>query len=194
MSHSKHKPHAEPTTAEDVSIAATGEDQHASETQLDPLAQAEHAAARLEAELAEAKDKALRSQAELENVRKRLRKELEDERRYAETALLGDLLSVVDNLARAVEAGEKATDVAGLLAGVKLVAQQLDGVLKRHHCERIPALGEPFDPNVHQAISKQASGEQPPNTIVIVAQEGYKLHDRVLRPSQVVVSAAPEQT
>ena len=190
-SHSKPKLHKEPTTPEDVSIAATGEDAHAAEAQLDEAQQAEQAIVRLEAELAEAKDKVLRGQAELENVRKRLRKELDDERRYAEASLLTDLLTVVDNLGRAIEAGEKATDVAGLLAGVKLVAQQLDGVLKRHHCEQISAFGHPFDPNVHQAISRQPNGDNPPNTIVVVAQEGYKLHDRVLRPSQVIVSAEP---
>jgi molecular chaperone GrpE len=128
----------------------------------------------------------------LENVRKRLRKEMDDERKYAETSLLMDLLPVVDNLGRATEAGEKATDVKSLLDGVKLVAQQLDGVLKRHHCVQIPAFGHPFDPNVHQAISRQPSADNAPNTVLIVAQEGYKLHDRVLRPSQVVVSAAPE--
>jgi molecular chaperone GrpE len=190
----KPKLHQESTSPEDVSIAATGEDGHAVEAQLDEAQQAEQSIGRLEAELADAKDKVLRGQAELENVRKRLRKELDDERRYAEASLLTDLLTVVDNLGRAIEAGEKAIDVAGLLAGVKLVSQQLDGVLKRHHCSPIPAFGHPFDPNVHQAIGRQPNGDNPPNTVVVVAQEGYKLHDRVLRPSQVIVSAEPTQT
>lgn len=146
---------------------------------------------RIEAELTDAKDRALRATAELENVRKRLRKEMEDERRYAATGLLGDLLQVVDNLGRAIAAAEKNADVASLLAGVKLVAAQLDGVLTRHHCTRISALGEPFDPNVHAAIGQQPAVDKPSNTVVLVAQEGYKLHDRVLRPSQVIVSAPP---
>lgn len=182
----KHDKHSHPTGAEDISIAATHEDAQVS----DPTPQQN--VARLEAELAEAKDRVLRGQAELENVRKRLRKEMDDERRYAETSLLGDLLPVVDNLGRAMEAGEKAADAASLLQGVKLVAQQLDGVLKKHNCTQIPSFGHPFDPNFHQAIGRQPSAENPPNTVLIVAQEGYKLHDRVLRPSQVIVSAAPE--
>lgn len=141
--------------------------------------------------LLEANDRALRATAELENVRKRLRKEMEDERRYAATGLLGDLLQVVDNLGRAIAAAEKNADAASLLAGVKMVATQLDGVLTRHHCTRIAALGEPFDPNVHAAIGQQPSADKPANTVMLVAQEGYKLHDRVLRPSQVIVSAPP---
>jgi molecular chaperone GrpE len=147
---------------------------------------------RIEAEMMEAKDRALRATAELENVRKRLRKEMEDERRYAATPLLTDLLQVVDNLARAISAADKNADVASLLAGVKMVATQLDGVLVRHHCTRIPALGEPFDPNVHAAIGQQPSVDKPANTVIIVAQEGFKLHDRVLRPAQVIVSSPPD--
>jgi len=150
----------------------------------------EQTIARLEAELAEAKDRTLRTQAEMDNVRKRLRREMDDERRYAEGALLTDMLPVVDNLARAVSATEKSQDVSGLLAGVKLVAQQLESVFAKHHCVRIPAQDQPFDPDFHSAIGRQPAADKPENTIIIVAQEGYKLHDRVLRPSQVIVSAA----
>jgi molecular chaperone GrpE len=187
----QHEKHKHSTGPEDISIAATHEDAAVhNDGGAEPTP--EQNVARLEAELAEAKDRALRGVAELDNVRKRLRKEMDDERRYAETSLLNDLLPVVDNLGRAMEAGEKATEVASLLQGVKLVAQQLDGVLKKHNCQQIPAFGHPFDPNVHQAISRQPNADNPPNTILIVAQEGYKLHDRVLRPSQVIVSATPE--
>ena len=123
---------------------------------------------------------------------KRLRKEMEDERRYALMPLVADLLPVVDNLGRAITAAEKNADVAGLLEGVKLVAQQFETALERHQCKRIEALGMPFDPNVHAAILQQPSAEQPPNTVVLVAQEGYQLHDRVVRPAQVIVSKAVE--
>lgn len=148
--------------------------------------------AQLQSDLNEARDRALRAQAELENVRKRLRKEMEDERRYALMPLVADLLPVVDNLGRAITAAEKNADVAGLLEGVKLVAQQFETALERHQCKRIEALGMPFDPNVHAAILQQPSAEQPPNTVVLVAQEGYQLHDRVVRPAQVIVSKAVE--
>src|SRR5690242_14285543 len=91
---------------------------------------------RLRQELAAAKDRALRAQAELDNYRKRARKELEDERRYAQLPLLSDLLPVLDNVSRAIQAAEKSPDVSGLLAGFKMVSQQLENVLVRHHCQR----------------------------------------------------------
>jgi molecular chaperone GrpE len=141
--------------------------------------------------LAELKDRALRSQAELENYRKRMRKEMDDERRYAQLPLLSDLLPVLDNVSRAIQAAEKSADASGLLAGFKMVSQQLENVLARHHCRRIDALHKPFDPHLHAAIMQQPSSEYAPNTVVQVAQEGYQLHDRVLRPSQVIVSTSP---
>ena len=140
--------------------------------------------------LAAANDRALRAQAELDNYRKRMRKEMEDERRYAQLPLLGDLLPVLDNVQRAIQAAEKSPDASGLLAGFKMVAQQLENVLSRHHCTRIDALHKPFDPHLHAAIMQQPSSDYPPNTVVQVAQDGYQLHDRVLRPAQVIVSTS----
>jgi molecular chaperone GrpE len=144
--------------------------------------------------LASARDRALRAQAELDNYRKRMRKEMDDERRYAQLPLLGDLLPVLDNVGRAIQAAEKSPDASGLLAGFKMVAQQLESVLSRHHCTRIDALHKPFDPHLHAAILQQPSSEYPPNTVVQVAQEGYQLHDRVLRPAQVIVSTAAAES
>jgi molecular chaperone GrpE len=143
----------------------------------------------LRAELEQAKDRALRCQAELDNYRKRAAREMDEHRRYASISLMRDLLPVMDNIQRAIEAAEKSTDGSGLLDGVKLVAQQLDNVLECHHCVKIKALGEPFDPNLHHAILQQPSEEYPPNTVIMVTQDGYLLHDRVVRPSQVIVSA-----
>ncbi len=145
----------------------------------------------LRQELEAAKERALRVQAELENYRKRMRREMDDERRYAQLPLLKELLPVIDNIGRAVQAAEKSSDGAGLLDGVKLVAQQLEGVLSRHHCTRIAALHQPFDPHLHEAILQQPNGEHPPGTVLQVTQEGYQLHERVVRPAQVIVSAAP---
>ncbi|HEV3025116.1 MAG TPA: nucleotide exchange factor GrpE [Pirellulales bacterium] len=151
---------------------------------------AEDEAERLRQELEEARERLLRAQADLENLRKRTRRELEEERRFANLPLLTDLLPVIDNVGRAIQAAEKAAEGGALLEGVKLVAQQLDSVLTRHHCKRIAALGGPFDPHLHQAIVQQPSAEHPAGTVLVVAQEGYQLHDRVLRPAQVVVSSA----
>ena len=108
--------------------------------------------------------------------------------RYANIGLMRDLLPVLDNIQRAIEAAEKSTDGSGLLDGVKLVAQQLHGVLEQHHCVKIEALHVPFDPHLHHAILQQPSDEYPANTVIMVTQDGYQLHDRVVRPSQVIVS------
>ncbi len=142
----------------------------------------------LRQELARAEDRALRTQAELENYRKRAARQIDEERRYANVPLIRDLLPVWDNMGRAIEAGEKTNQSAGLLEGFKLVADQLENVLQQHHCEKIDALGQPFDPNLHQAITQQPSREHPPNTVLGVTQTGFRLHDRVIRPSQVIVS------
>jgi molecular chaperone GrpE len=141
-------------------------------------------------DLEAAKDRVLRSQAELENYRKRAAREIDDHRRYANLPLMLDLLPVLDNVERAVAAAEKTKDVAVLLEGVKLVSRQFEEVFARHNCVRIGALHLPFDPHLHHAISQQATDEYPPNTVVLVAQPGFMLHDRVVRPSQVIVSRA----
>ena len=142
----------------------------------------------LRAELERCRDQSLRCRAELDNYRKRAAREMDEHRRYANIGLLRDLLPVLDNVQRAIEAAEKSTDGSGLLDGVKLVAQQLQGVLERHHCVKIEALGAPFDPHLHHAILQQPSPDHPANTVIMVTEEGYQLHDRVVRPSQVIVS------
>lgn len=139
-----------------------------------------------------ARDSALRAQAELDNFRKRMRREMEEERRYACQGLLRDLLSVVDNIGRAAKAAETTQDAGKLLEGVKLVEQQLDALLKQHGCRRIEAQDAPFDPNLHSAVTVVPAPGKPANTVVEVAQPGYLLHDRVLRPAQVVVSGKLE--
>jgi molecular chaperone GrpE len=148
----------------------------------------------LRAELDQAKDRALRFQAELDNYRKRVSRQMDEERRYAQVPLFRDLLPVLDNVARAVAAAEKAADAASLLEGFRLVAKQLQGVLERHHCTAIQAMHQPFDPHQHEAIMQQPSGDFPPNTVLAVVQAGYRVHDRVVRPAQVIVSrAAPAE-
>jgi molecular chaperone GrpE len=149
---------------------------------------AEDPTARLQAELQSAKDRELRCHAELDNYRKRATRELDDRLRYANIGLLRDLLPVLDNVERAIAAAENNTEAAALLDGFKLVRQQLEEVLERHHCKRIEALHEPFDPHFHHAVMQQPSDEHPANTVLMVTQNGYLLHDRVVRPSQVIVS------
>jgi molecular chaperone GrpE len=142
------------------------------------------------AELAAANDRFLRLQAEMQNLRNRTSREISDERKYAALPVLRDLLPVLDNINRAIEAAEKAGEADNLLEGFRLVRQQLVTTLTNHGAEPINALGQMFDPNFHQAILHQPSGE-PANTVTMVTQEGYKLHDRVVRPAQVIVSSGP---
>ena len=106
-------------------------------------------------------------------------------------SLLRDLLPVVDNIQRAIAAAEKSSDAGGLLDGIRMVAGSLEATLGRHHCQRIAAMGQPFDPAFHEAIAQQSAADVPPHTVVAVAQEGYLLYDRVVRPAQVVVSIVP---
>lgn len=148
---------------------------------------------RLRQELAEAKDRALRTQAELENFRKRVARQADEERRYALMPLIRGILPVWDSMGRAIEAAEKTHDTASLLEGFKMVAGQLESVLATHHCTKIDALEMPFDPNLHEAVFQLPSPDCPVNTVLQVAQTGFLLHDRVVRPSQVVVSAAVPQ-
>src|SRR6476659_1980893 len=142
-------------------------------------------------ELAAADERLLRLQAEMQNLRNRTSREIADERKYAALPMLRDLLPVVDNIDRAIEAAEKAGEAENLLAGFRLVKQQLHTLLGRHECEPIAAEGEVFDPTFHQAILQQPSAEVPAGNVMMVTQPGYKLHDRVVRPAQVIVSSGP---
>ena len=181
---SKH-PH-DPTNKSDAIVPTGGGiDSAAADAALDA---SEMEIGKLRADLEDASDRVLRAQAELDNYRKRARRELEDERRYATAGLLRDLLPVLDNIQRAIAAAEKSAAGGALLDGVKMVAQSLHGALAKNDCRQIEALHQPFDPAVHEAISQQPTDEYPPNTVVLVAQDGYTLHDRVVRPAQVIVS------
>jgi molecular chaperone GrpE len=181
--------------ADDRTVESSADEGGRAERQDAPVAESPVAGEidELQAELQEARDRALRIQAELENYRKRVAREIQEERRYAHLPLIRDLLPVWDNIGRAIEAAEKTHQTTPLLQGFKMVAGQLEDVLSRHHCEKIDAMGQPFDPNLHEAISQQACDDHPPHTVLTVAQEGFRLHDRVVRPSQVVVSAASSQ-
>lgn len=143
------------------------------------------------AKVAEANDRALRAHAELENYRRRAQRELSDALKYANAGLVRELLPVLDNLNRAIEAATPSEENQALLEGVKMVAQQFLAALGKHGCTKVEALHAPFDPNVHEALSKIPSEEHPAMTVIHEMLPGFVLHDRVVRPSQVVVSAGP---
>ncbi|HEV3203603.1 MAG TPA: nucleotide exchange factor GrpE [Gemmataceae bacterium] len=129
-----------------------------------------------------------RTQADFENYQKRNQREREQERRYWHGALFLELLPVLDNLERTLAAARQANETGPLVQGVGMVLNQLLDLLKRHGVTSIDPLGQPFDPNLHEAVMQQPTREAPPNTITQVLERGFMIHDRVLRPAKVAVS------
>ncbi len=152
-----------------------------------------HSAAAVEDRLAEQRDRVLRLTAELQNLRNRQARELADVRKYAAIDVIRDILPVLDNMDRAIEAAAKTGDAPSLLEGIRLVRGQLVQSLAQNGCTEIPAAGEMFDPDLHQAILQQPSADVPAGQVMMVTQPGYQLHDRVVRAAHVIVSAGPEE-
>jgi len=134
-----------------------------------------------------------RTQAELENFRKRSQRELELKLRYSNVPLIRELLPALDNLARSIQAAEQTGNVEELLQGLKMIQAQFDQVFGTHAATPIKAVGEPFDPNLHEALQQIPTDEHPPMTVLQEVERGYVLHDRVIRPSKVLVASAPPQ-
>jgi molecular chaperone GrpE len=132
-----------------------------------------------------------RTRADFENYQKRALREMIQERKYAHADLAHDLLAALDNLDRATNASKQGGDQSPLAQGVTLVQTQLLDILRRHGITRIEAQGKPFDPNQHQAVMQQPAPDVPPNSVVQVLEQGFMIHDRVLRPAKVIVSTAP---
>lgn len=136
-------------------------------------------------------DRALRAQAELENVRKRLQRETQQLLQFALIPLITDLLPSLDNLNRAIEAAEQSGSVEELLKGIRMVSSSFAEVLDRHGAKRIPTSGETFDPNLHEALQQIPSPDHDAMQIIQEVESGWQLHDRVVRPSKVIVSSGP---
>lgn len=134
-----------------------------------------------------------RTQADFENYQKRNQREREQERRYWHAPLGLDLLPVIDNLERALDAAKQANETGPLVQGVNMVLRQFLDLLKRHGITVIEAQGQPFDPNQHEAVMQRPSDEVPPQTVLQVLERGFMIQDRVLRPAKVVVSVAERQ-
>ena len=146
----------------------------------------------LKNQIAELEKSALRHQADLENFRKRSRAQVQEQLKYASLPLISQLLESVDNLNRATEMADgESADAAGIVEGVKMVSQQLGNLLEQQGCKKIEAVGQPFDPNCHQAVQMQPSDEFEANTVMTEVRAGFMLHDRVIRPAQVFVSTGP---
>ena len=145
----------------------------------------------LKAQVADAEKRVLMAHADLENYRKRTRRDMQDQMKYASLPLMNGVLESVDNLQRAIESYEQEPNGDGLAQGVAMVSAQISKVLEDHGCKKIDAVGQPFDPNLHQALQMQASDDHPANTVMQDLRPGFQLHDRLIRPTQVFVSTGP---
>jgi len=164
----------------------------AAEETIDPLTELKNAIEAARTEASNNWDLYLRERADLENARKRHQRDKEDALRFANDRLLKEMIPVLDNLERAVDHAEQdKDDNQGLLEGVNMTINQFRKALEDFGVKPINAIGTDFDPNLHQAMGQVESADQPVNTVVTEFQKGYLLHDRLLRPSLVMVAKAP---
>ena len=153
------------------------------EAALEKLAEAEEAAH-------QAKDDLLRVKAEMQNLRRRTEQDIEKAHKYGQERFSSELLAVMDNLERSLEAASKHEDeaVKAIYGGVDLTLKSFTDCFSKFQIVAVDPMGEPFDPQLHQAMSIQENPEVEPNTVVAVMQKGYTLHGRVIRPAMVMVS------
>jgi len=174
---------AEDTSAEAIADEAPEDEEQDLEKKLEQTEEAAKAA----------HDRLLRVSAEFDNYKKRTRREIDDFRKYANEALIKELLGVVDNLERAVESSKEASEDSQLLEGVNLTLKEILKIFEKFNVKPIEALEKEFDPAVHQAVLQEASENHAENTVIREFQKGYTIHDRLLRPAMVVVSTAAER-
>jgi len=182
--------HQEPQGDNDVFENEDGNDaldeQSALRDALQKLAQAETL-------IMHQKDEVLRVQAEMQNLRRRTELDVEKAHKFGQEKLSAELLAVMDNLERALQVAvdRENESVKSLLQGVELTLKSFGDCFRKFGIEQLDPLGEPFDPQVHQAMVMQENPNVDPDTVTAVMQKGYTLHGRVLRPAMVMVSKAP---
>ncbi len=143
---------------------------------------------RLQQENEELKNRLVRLQADFENYRKRVRAEKEELVEYANCELIKKILPVIDNMERACSASQQGAE--GLIEGLEMITKQLREILEKEGLEPIECQGKPFDPPCHEAVMQEESPDHPPGTVIEELQKGYRMKDRVLRPSMVKVSGS----
>ncbi len=145
----------------------------------------------LKNEVASAQEQVLRASAEMQNARRRAQQDVEKAHKFALDKFVGDMLPVADNLERALEAASNQQgSIETIVEGVELTLKSMSDGLKRHNVEAVDPEGEPFDPQLHQAMSMVPDSNVEPNTVINVFQRGYTLNGRLVRPAMVVVSKA----
>ena len=185
----------QPAAAQEGAAASAGTDA-GDETADQMAADLDARLGHMERELESARQDILYAHAETQNVRRRMEKELADARAYAATAFARDILSVADNLSRALQAipADLRDDdrFKGLVTGLEATGRELENIFGRHGIEKVDALGEALDPNFHQAMLEMPTDNAEPGTIVQEMQAGYRIKDRLLRPALVAVAKKPD--
>jgi len=153
--------------------------------------EAEDPTAGLQADLDRFRDLALRSQADFENYKKRSAREKEEAIKYANNSLLERLVGIIDNFELGLAAAKEQGERSPIYSGMVLVQKQLNDLLAENGLQAIEAEGKAFDPNLHEAIAHEPSDQFPEGIVLRQARRGYRLKDRMLRPSKVVVSSGP---
>jgi len=191
----------DPENTEENSEAAEGEGPRSAEpppppesleTALEVIGKLQQALAERDETIAMTRDEHLRDRAEVENFKKRLLREKTESLRFATESLLRDLLGSVDNLERAIAAASEGSALEGLQEGVSMVLGGLRSTLERHGVTRLESVGRPFDPAEHEALAQIPTTDEMPGHVMDEHLPGYRLHDRLLRASQVTVAQAPD--
>lgn len=181
---------ASPELATEEASAADAQDAPEGEQPVDEMSRLQEQLDAAETAAGMARDELLRVQAEMQNLRRRTEQDIEKAHKFGQEKFSTELLAVMDNLERSAAAAEASEDeaVQAIKEGVELTLKGFMDCFKRFNIEAVDPLGEPFDPQLHQAMSIQESPDADPNSVIAVMQKGYTLHGRVIRPAMVMVS------
>jgi molecular chaperone GrpE len=179
--------------SEEIEPEATGPDKQIINGEENPIKELEAKLEAKEKEAVETYDRLLRATAEFDNFKKRSSREMEEFRKFANQSLIKEMLSVVDNLELAMNStnGHKAID-KDLLQGLEMTHKEILKVFEKFNVKPIDAKGQPFDPTFHEAVMQEETNDSPKNTVINELQRGYMIHNRLLRPSMVVVAKPKE--
>lgn len=177
------------TTDRDEDTTAVNDNEPSADPD-DPLADLQNQLQSKEEELKQTHDRLLRVSAEFDNYKKRSARETAEFRKYANQALLKDLLPVVDNLELAINSTDGQNEIdKSMVEGLEITRKEILKVLEKFNVKAVEAVGKPFDPEFHEAVMRQESDEFAENTVISEFQKGYLIHDRLLRPAMVVVAS-----
>ncbi|WP_088330742.1 nucleotide exchange factor GrpE [Lacimicrobium sp. SS2-24] len=187
----EQQPEAE--NQQDTQAEHSSQEEVANSEEQQRIAELEASLAQAEATIRDQKDAVLRARADADNARKRAEAEIDKARKFALERFAGELLSVIDNLERALQVADASNEaVKPLIEGVELTHKSFIATIEKFGMQVVDPQGEAFNPDLHQAMSMQESADVEPNSVLAVMQKGYQLNGRLLRPAMVMVSRAPE--